>query len=76
MNRKFKIGIVGVGKIFNKHYKVLKKLKKYYDLKCVCEIDEDKISKMKSNLDIPIYQTLDQMVKNNSLDLVSLCTPS
>ena len=76
MNRKFKIGIVGVGKIFNKHYKVLKKLKKYYDLKCVCEIDEDKISKMKSNLDIPIYQTLDQMVKNNSLDLVTLCTPS
>ena len=76
MQSKFKIGIVGIGKIFLKHLNALTKLKEFYDIKCVCENDKDKILKNKNTLSIPIYNSIEEMVDKQTLDLVSLCTPS
>ena len=76
MQSKFKIGIVGIGKIFVKHLNALNKLNEFYDIKCACENDMDKILKNKNTLGIPIYNHIEEMVDKQSLDLVSLCTPS
>ena len=76
MQSKFKIGIVGIGKIFFKHLNALTKLKEFYDIKCVCENDKDKVLKNKNTLSIPIYNSIEEMVDKQTLDLVSLCTPS
>ena len=76
MQSKFKIGIAGIGKIFVKHLNALNKLKDVYDLKCACENNIDKNLKNKNTLDIPIYNSIEEMVDNQNLDLVSLCTPS
>ena len=76
MQSKFKIGIVGIGKIFVKHLNALNSLRDLYNLKCACENDKDKNLKYKNSLDIPVYNSIEEMVDKQNLDLVSLCTPS
>lgn len=74
-NKKLKIAIVGCGRIFLNHYRSLVQLKNKFELVALCEIDKKKFRNL-LNYSLPIYSTMNDLIKNHKLDYVSLCTPS
>ncbi len=71
-----RIGLVGCGRISQVHLKTISKLKKYFNLISVCDKNKErsliagKIYKVKN------YFNLKEMLNNENLDIVSVCTPS
>lgn len=49
--KKINLSIVGIGRIGNRHLKIIlsKKLKKFYNLVAICETDQKKNKKVKKN---------------------------
>ena len=72
---RIKIAIVGCGRIFINHYNSILKLNKYFELVALCEIDKSKI-KYLSKYSLPVYTSINQLLKNHKLDYVALSTPS
>lgn len=75
-NRKIKIAIVGCGRISKNHFGSIEKHKDDLELVSICEIDPIVLSKHKSKYRVKGYQDLIDMLENEELDLVSICTPS
>lgn len=76
--KKIKLGIIGCGRIFDKHLKALnsKKNKLNIDLVSVCDTDKNKLNKV-NNIKIKKYNNFKDFFDNSSnLDLVTICTPS
>jgi predicted dehydrogenase len=70
---KIKIGIVGIGNIFHKHYDVLKN-NKFFQIIAFC--DSNYNAKNKNSL-VPFYSNIKQMLsKEKDIELVILLTPS
>jgi predicted dehydrogenase len=70
---KIKIGIVGIGNIFHKHYDVLKN-NKFFQIIAFC--DRNYKTKNK-NSSIPFYSNINQMLsEKKDIELVILLTPS
>ena len=68
------IGIIGLGRIFNKHLNAINK-NKNLKLVAVCEIDQNKLDKIKIPK-INKYKSIHSMIANENLDMVSILTPS
>jgi UDP-N-acetyl-2-amino-2-deoxyglucuronate dehydrogenase len=76
MNR-LKIGIVGCGRISKNHMESLKNLEKYAKVTCCCDSLEERAINTAQLYHIKKYYTnYQEMLNNESLDLVSICTPS
>ncbi len=75
--KKIKIGIIGCGKIFDKHYKSItsKHNNKNFSLVAVCDSDPKKLNKIK-DLRVKKFNNTKTFFNNNNLDLVTICTPS
>jgi UDP-N-acetyl-2-amino-2-deoxyglucuronate dehydrogenase len=74
--RKLKIAIVGCGRISKNHFNAITQYKDDFELTAVCEIDQKKLEEHKEKYNLPGYQSLEEMLKTEDSDLVSLCTPS
>ncbi|MEM2873357.1 MAG: Gfo/Idh/MocA family oxidoreductase [Nitrososphaerales archaeon] len=68
-----KIGVVGVGGWGKNHLRVLNDLGA---LSCFCDIDEVKIKIFEERYQVKGYKRLDDMLKSEKLDAVTICTPS
>lgn len=73
---KYKIGVIGCGRISKKHFETIKNLKDQLELKAVCDIKEDKAKKYSKKYNVNSYKKYEKMLKNEDLDIVSICTPS
>lgn len=75
--KKIKVAVVGVGSIAQiVHLPLLKKMENI-ELVAVCDIDTAKITSIVDKFDIPRwYYVLDEMLKNEPLDAVFICTTS
>lgn len=75
-NRKIRIGIVGCGRISKNHIDSIEILNDHIELAALCDIDPETLAVHVAKYEVPGYQRLDEMLQNENLDLVALCTPS
>jgi UDP-N-acetyl-2-amino-2-deoxyglucuronate dehydrogenase len=74
--RKIRIAIVGCGRISANHFGAIEKLAADLELVAVCDVKGDVLESHVKKYGVPGYQHLEEMLHNEQLDLVALCTPS
>jgi UDP-N-acetyl-2-amino-2-deoxyglucuronate dehydrogenase len=75
-DRKIRIAIVGCGRISSNHFGSIDEHKKNYELVAVCDTDIAVLDEHSRRYSVPGYRDLELMLKEEQLDLISLCTPS
>ena len=75
-NRKIRIAIVGCGRIANSHFRSVAIHAEQIELIAVCDIDPQALSSATQEHGVKGYPHLEEMLENEPLDLIVLCTPS
>lgn len=75
-NRKIRLGIVGCGRISKNHFGSIEKHASEIELAALCDIDPQVLAAHMERYKVPGYRQLEEMLKNEKLDLVAICTPS
>jgi predicted dehydrogenase len=71
-----KTGIVGCGDIAVQHHIPAFKQNNNTDIKSACDVSEDRLESVKNSFDISnTYTDYTEMIKDTSLDVISICTP-
>ncbi len=73
-NEKIKIAVVGCGRISAKHFEAIYAHRDQLELVAICDTDEQ--AAISTGIDVPFYNTIEKLLANQPLDLLSLCTPS
>jgi UDP-N-acetyl-2-amino-2-deoxyglucuronate dehydrogenase len=74
--KKIRVAVVGCGRISDIHFSVIKKLKRELVLKAVCDNNLNVLIDHEKKYNVKGYADLQEMLNNEELDLVVLCTPS
>ena len=74
--RKIRIAIVGCGRISKNHFDAIAKHEKDIELVALCETDSSILEEHAQEYNVPGFANLEEMLNNESLDLVSICSPS
>jgi UDP-N-acetyl-2-amino-2-deoxyglucuronate dehydrogenase len=72
---KFKIGLVGCGRIAKNHFDAIRE-EKNLQLVAVCDIDKKKAEAAGKEQKIPFFTDLKKMLDDIPMDIISICTPS
>jgi UDP-N-acetyl-2-amino-2-deoxyglucuronate dehydrogenase len=75
-DRKIRMAVVGCGRISKNHFASIEKHKDHIELISICDTKQELISKYKSKYKVNGYLDLNEMLENERLDLVAICTPS
>ena len=70
-----KIGIIGCGRIFNKHIEAIKNFD-FFKLSSLCEKDKSKINLLEKEYNLPVFNNTKDFLNHGDLDIVSICSPS
>jgi len=76
VDRKIRVAVVGCGRISPNHFKSIQQFSDDMELVAVCDSDQSKLESAKNTYGVTGYTSLDDMLDNESLDLVVVCTPS
>lgn len=76
MKKKFKVGIVGCGRISKNHFNSINKNSDKFILHSICDVDQKILDEHIKKYKVKGYNNFNEMVKDPGLDIVSLCTPS
>ena len=76
VGRKIRIGIVGCGRISKNHISSIEKHADELELVSVCDVDPLILVAHQSQYNVPGYRDMAQMLSEQTLDVVALCTPS
>jgi UDP-N-acetyl-2-amino-2-deoxyglucuronate dehydrogenase len=71
-----RVAIVGCGRISKNHFGALEKYPDDMELAAVCDIDQNVLAEHARKYGVNGYQSLEEMLGKEKLDLVVLCTPS
>jgi UDP-N-acetyl-2-amino-2-deoxyglucuronate dehydrogenase len=74
--RKIRIAIVGCGRISKNHFGSIESHGDDLQLVAVCDIDRQVLDDHVSKYQVAGYTDMEQMLQNEQIDLVALCTPS
>ena len=74
-DRKIKVAVVGCGRISKNHFDSIKENDEF-ELIAVCDNHKERLDDAISKYDVKGYSSLEDLLENESLDLVALCTPS
>jgi len=74
--RKIRTAIVGCGRIAKNHFASIKTHADDMELVAVCDIDQQVLAAATAEHAVKGYQHLEEMLQQEKLDLVVLCTPS
>ena len=75
-DRKIRIAIVGCGRISKNHFGSIEQHQDNIELVSICDIQQDVLSEYEAKYKVKGYLDLEQMLENEKLDLVAICTPS
>ena len=75
-DRKIRVAIVGCGRISKKHFESIDARSDELDLVSICDSDANILDLYRKKYRVPAYLHLNEMIENEELDLVVLCTPS
>lgn len=74
-----KLGVIGCGLAYERlHLPALKKLKDYYEVASLCDIDLNRVEEMAKKTKIKtdhIYRDYQEMINKENLDLILVCVP-
>ncbi len=73
---KLKIGLVGCGRVSQCHFDAIKNNANEIDFVAVCDRNETNLSNATKQTGARGYLNLDEMLNNEDLDAVSICTPN
>jgi UDP-N-acetyl-2-amino-2-deoxyglucuronate dehydrogenase len=73
---KIKIAVVGCGRIAVKHFDAIKQYEKDLDLVAICDTNQKNLDHYAVDLGVTGYLSMTDMLKNEKLDIVAICTPS
>jgi len=73
---KLRFGIVGCGVISKTHADVISKLSNDAELVAVCDIIEERAKELASKYGARYYTDYELMLKQDDIDVISVCTPS
>ena len=68
-----RVGVVGTGGWGKNHVRVLNELQ---CLAAICDMNEERAETFSKNFHVPGYNSLDEMMKTEKLDAVTICTPA
>jgi UDP-N-acetylglucosamine 3-dehydrogenase len=68
-----RIGVVGTGGWGKNHVRVLNELQ---SLTAICDLNKERAELFSKNYHVPAYNSLGEMLKNEKLDAVTICTPA
>ena len=68
-----RVGVVGTGGWGKNHVRVLNELQ---CLAAVCDMSKERAEAFSKNFRVPGYNSLDEMLKKENLDAVTICTPA
>jgi len=75
-NRKIRIAIVGCGRISKNHFGSLEKHADDLELVAVCDNNAETLKAHQEQYKVKGYLRMEQMLEQDELDIVALCTPS
>jgi len=75
-NRKIRIAIVGCGRIAKNHFGSLEKHADDLELVAVCDNNAETLKAHQEQYKVKGYLRMEQMLEQEELDIVALCTPS
>jgi UDP-N-acetyl-2-amino-2-deoxyglucuronate dehydrogenase len=75
-DRKIRFGLVGCGRISERHLDALIAHRENAELSALCDIDHEALAALGSRMDVPRFSSLAAMLEGVDCDVVSLCTPS
>lgn len=74
--KKLNIGLIGCGRVSKCHFEAIKNNDKTMQLTAVCDRNKDKALSAAKQTNANIYTNIDDMLKNEHLDAVAVCTPN
>jgi UDP-N-acetyl-2-amino-2-deoxyglucuronate dehydrogenase len=76
IDRRLKVGVVGCGRISKNHFGSILQYPEELELAAVCDIDGDALKQAAKEYNVQGYTELKDMLTQETLDLIVLCTPS
>ena len=73
--KSFTLGLVGCGRISRSHFDALTKVDGL-SLTAVCDTDVERARAAGEDRGVPWFRTLDELLRESSCDVVTICTPS
>ncbi len=74
--KKLKIGLLGCGRISDYHFDAIKNNSEEIELVAICDINEKNLKSATKKTGAHPYSSLKEMIKNETLDCISICTPN
>ncbi|ENM3878832.1 Gfo/Idh/MocA family oxidoreductase [Vibrio cholerae] len=74
--KKIRIAVIGCGRISKNHFGSIEQLSSEFELIAVCDNDPQVLAEHVERYKVPGYESIDQLLESEELDLVTLCTPS
>lgn len=74
--RKIKVAVVGCGRISKNHFGSIERHSDELELVAICDTDPAVLAEHAEKYKVPAYRDMGEMLENERLDLVALCTPS
>lgn len=74
--RKIRIAIAGCGRISKNHFGAIESYGTDLELAAVCDVDNKALQQHAEAHHVPGYQYLEDLLKKEKVDLISLCSPS
>ena len=74
--RKINIAVVGCGRIAKNHFQAIEQHSEKLCLRAVCDIDPIVAQQAGEEHGVESYTSLNEMLKDTEIDIVTLCTPS
>ena len=68
-----RVGVVGTGGWGKNHVRVLNELQ---SLAAICDMNKERMDSFSKNFHVPGYLSLEEMLKKEKLDAVTICTPA
>lgn len=76
VNRKIRIAVVGCGRIAKNHFASIAQYPDDFELVAVCDNNKKALESAQAEHKVAGYLSLTELLKNEQLDVVTLCTPS
>lgn len=75
-NRKIRIAVIGCGRIAKNHFASIQQYPNDFELVAVCDNNQQALEQAKTEYQVTGYLSLTELLANEQLDAISLCTPS
>jgi len=76
IGRKLRLGLIGCGRISKNHLESILQYEVDLQLVAVCDLDKSALEAVENKYGVKGYADLKQMLDNEKLDILVLCTPS